>query len=478
MTEQFDLVVIGSGPAGEKGAAQAAYFGHRVALIERDTVPGGACINSGTIPSKTLRETALYLSGLRQRGLYGLDYSLRDGLTIGEFMHRERVVVEHQHRTIRRNLDRHGIVSIPGNASLGGAGTVRVVDGDGGERMLEASTILIATGSAPYHPQGIPFEHPRVHDSDSILHLDHLPRSMVVVGGGVIGTEYAGIFTALGLEVVLVDGRDGLLPFVDREIAGRAQQELTRMGLEFVFGNRVDTVTATDDQVQLLLSGGRTLVADVVLFAAGRQSNVEGLGLEQAGVRTGPRGLIEVDENYQTTAPGLYAAGDVIGFPSLASTSMEQARVAMCHAFDIGYKDRVSPTLPFAIYSIPEIATVGLSAEQCEEQGIAFEVGRSFYDKSPRGQIIGDTDGMLKLVFSPTDRRLLGAHMVGEMASELIHIGAHVLDEGGAIDAFIRAVYNYPTLADSYKYAAYDGLGRLGQSPAAIAKSMDREPRS
>ena len=461
MASSFDLIVIGGGPAGEKGAAQAAYFGKRVAVIERQAHFGGACINTGTIPSKTLRETALYLSGLRQRGLYGLDYSLKDGLTIREFMYRERIVVETQWKTIQRNLDRHSIKTIPGEASLVDARTVKVTGADGSERLFTADVILIATGSSPFHPPGIPFDHPRVHDSDSILRMEFLPKSLVVVGGGVIGTEYAGIFTALGLDVLLVDGRDRLLPFVDAEIAERAQSELVKLGLKFAFENRVESVATAEDQVELILTDGQSITADVVLFAAGRQSNVDALGLEEAGVEVGPRGLILVDEQYRTCVPGVYAAGDVIGFPSLASTSMEQARVAMCYAFDLKYKQRVSETLPFAIYSIPEISFVGLSEEACIEQKIPYRVGRSSYDKSPRGQIMGDTAGMLKLVFSPEDKRLLGVHMVGELASELIHIGAHVLSEQGTIDTFISAVYNYPTLADSYKYAAYDGLGNL-----------------
>lgn len=461
MKDRYDLVVIGSGSAGEKGAVQAAYFGRKVAVIEREPVVGGACINTGTIPSKTLRETALYLSGLRQRGLYGIDYSLREGLSIRDFMHRKEVVVQEQIRLIRRNFDRHGVELLTGRAALLDANTVQLTDPEGRERRLLADVILIATGSSPHHPPEVPFDHPRVLDSDSILKLDFLPESMLVVGGGVIGSEYAGIFTALGRTVSLIDGRDRLLPFIDREIADRVSASFSAMGMRLLFNERVESVDPHDDGVRLILGSGASLSADVVLFAAGRQSNVEGLNLDRVGVATGSRGLIQVDEHYRTTVPNIYAAGDVIGFPALASTSMEQARVAMVHAFGLEYKERVSPVLPYAVYSIPEVAVVGKSEDDCRRESIDCLVGRSFYDKSPRGQILGDTAGMLKLVFAPADKRLLGVHMVGELASELVHLGAHVIAEQGTIDAFINAVYNYPTLADSYKYAAYDGLGNL-----------------
>jgi len=458
---RYDLVVIGSGPAGEKGAAQAAYFGKRVALVERAPHLGGACVNTGTIPSKTLRETALYFSGLRQRGLYGIDYSLREGLTVADFMHRKEVVIDAQRALTERNLERHGVDVFRGTASLADAHTVRVAFAGGGTRALLADIILIATGSSPFRPPGIPFDHRLIYDSDSILRMTHIPRSMAVIGGGVIGSEYASLFGALGVEVTLVESRDRLLPFVDHEIAARLRAHLERLGLRLVFNTRARTVEAAGDHVRILLQDGTELTSDLALIAAGRQSNVEGLGLEALGVEIGPRGLIAVNDRYQTSVPNIYAAGDVIGFPALASTSMEQARVAMVHAFNLQYKERLSPVLPLAIYTIPEIAMVGLSEDDCRARDVPHVVGRAFYDKSPRGQIIGDTSGMLKLLVSPADRKLLGAHLIGELASELVHIGAHVMVEGGTVDAFIQAVYNYPTLADSYKYAAYDALGNL-----------------
>ncbi len=455
----YDLVVLGSGPAGEKGAAQAAYYGKRVAVVEREPHVGGSAINTGTIPSKTLRETALYFSGLRQRGLYGIDYSLREGLTVKDFMYREHVVVEQQRETIRHNLERHKIEIVWGSGTIVDPQTVRVQTSDGGTRDLSTAFILIATGSSPYHPPAVPFDGIRIYDSDSILNMQFIPKSMAVIGGGVIGSEYASVFTALGVQVTLVESRDRLLPAIDHEIARRLQAQLEQMGLRFVFGDRVMSIEVSTDHVHLELENSGRLECDIALFAAGRQSNIEGLGLEALGVALGPRGLIVVNEHYQTNVPTIYAAGDVIGFPALASTSMEQARVAVVHAFNLHYKEHLSPVLPYAIYTVPEIAMAGLTEEECAEKGIAYLVGRAEYAQNPRGQIIGETHGMLKLIFSPADKKLLGVHHIGELSSELVHIGAHALFDGATIDEFIMAVYNYPTLSDAYKYAAYDGLG-------------------
>jgi NAD(P) transhydrogenase len=456
--EHFDLIVIGSGPAGEKGAAQAAYFGKRVALVERAEHLGGACVNTGTIPSKTLRETALYFSGLRQRGLYGIDYSLNDRLTVEDFMYRKQIVVANEWHIIRNNLERHNVQLIYGNARLRDAHTV-AIERVGRTIDYRADVILLATGSSPVHPPEIPFDHERIYDSDSILHMKFIPKTMVVVGGGVIGTEYASIFTALGTEVTLVEPRGGVVSFIDSEISGRLVSRLQDLGLRFVFNERVKSIQRTGDKVRMYLENTGELECECALIAAGRQSNVEGLGVEEVGIKLGKRGVVSVNEKYQTSVPNIYAAGDVIGFPALASTSMEQARVAMVHAFNLQYKENVSPTLPLAVYAIPEISSVGLSEDECKEKNIEYLVGRSSFGNSPRGQIIGETTGMIKLVFAPSDKRLLGAHIIGEQASELIHLAAHVIDRSETIDAFIHAVYNYPTLSDSYKYAAYDGLG-------------------
>jgi NAD(P) transhydrogenase len=455
----FDLVVIGSGPAGEKGAAQAAYYGKKVALVERSEHLGGAGINTGTVPSKTLRETALYFSGLLQRGLYGIDYSLREDLTIEDFMYRKGIVVVTERKLIERNLQRHGIELIRGTASISDPHSVQVALRSGGTRTLTSDVILIATGSSPRRPDGIPFGLKSVFESDEIMSMDRIPATMAIVGGGVIGSEYACIFTALGVKVTLIDSKDRLLPVVDTEIAERLQGRLTSIGLDLRLNHKVNGIRATDEFVELELDDGSLIEAEVALFATGRQSNVEGLGLEAVGVEVGDRGLILVNQKYQTSVPNIYAAGDVIGFPALAATSMEQARVAMVHAFDLHYKEELSPVLPFAVYTIPEISMVGLTEQECRDRGILFLVGRSYYDKNPRGLIIGDLSGMCKLIFSPEDKRLLGVHWIGEQAAELIHLGAQVMAEDGSIDTFIEAVYNYPTLTDSYKYAAYDGLG-------------------
>jgi NAD(P) transhydrogenase len=460
---EYDLVVIGSGPAGEKGAAQAAFFGKKVAMVERAPHVGGAGINTGTVPSKTLRETALYFSGLRQRGLYGIDYSLKENLNIRSFMYREQAVVEAEWQIITANLERHHISCIWGNASLKDAHTLHVTGNDGIEVDLTTNIILIASGSSPYHPPDVPFDHTHIYDSDSILKMERIPRSMAIIGGGVIGSEYAGIFTALGVEVTLVDSKDRLLPFLDAEISDHLREHLEQLGLHFLFNDRVARTQTGAEGVRITLSSGEVLLAETALFAAGRQSNVEGLGLEALGVKMGPRGLILVDEKYQTSVPNIYAAGDVIGFPALASTSMDQARVAMVHAFDLHYKENMSKFIPLAVYTIPEISMIGLTEDECQKKLIPYLVGRALYASNARGQIIGDTHGLLKLVFAPADKKLLGVHIIGEMASELIHIGAHVMAEAGTIDAFIEAVYNYPTLSDSYKYAAYDGLGKVGK---------------
>jgi NAD(P) transhydrogenase len=459
--ETFDLVVIGSGPAGEKGAAQAAYFGKRVAVVEKEPHVGGAAINTGTVPSKTLRETALYFSGLRQRGLYGVDYQVKQDITVQDFMFRKDEVVRAQRSLIERNLERHHVTLMRGDASFADPQTVRVRGADG-ERLLHAPVFLIATGSSPHWPTGVPQDH-RLFDSDSILAMEALPRSMVVVGAGVIGCEYATMFRALGIAVTLVCGQDRLLPFLDREVSERLQMQVQLLGLEVVLNDAMSEVQPGAHDVELRLKGGAALAAEAVLFATGRIGATASLGLDRAGLSAGPRGHLTVNEHYQTAVPHIYAAGDVIGFPALAATSMEQARVAMCHAFELKGKSRVSPVLPMAVYTIPEIATVGETEESCASKGIDYAVGRAYYDANSRGQIIGDPSGLVKLVFEKATRRVLGVHVLGEMASELVHVGGACLHFGGTLDDFIAQVFNYPTLGETYKYAAYDGLGNLAR---------------
>jgi NAD(P) transhydrogenase len=460
--DHYDLVVIGSGPAGEKGAEQAARFGRRAALVERAEYLGGAGINTGTVPSKTLRETALYFSGLRQRGLYGIDYSLRSGLSVREFMHREHMVVGSERRLVSRSVQRHAIVRIHGAASFKDPHTIRVVAPEG-HHELTGDVILVATGSSPFHPPNIPFDREFIHDSDSLLDMKRIPRTMAVLGGGVIGVECASIFAALGVRVTLIEANDRIVPFVDSEIVERLVRRLDEIGVRFALSMHVADIRLEKRQVVVAHGDSNTWTFDMALVAAGRKSNVEGLGLEQIGVELGERGLVQVNEYFQTTVANVYAAGDVIGFHALVATSMEQARVAITHAFGEGYEERLSPILPLAVYAIPEISMVGLTEEDCQARKLPYLVGRGSYEDNARGQIIGDMSGMIKLVFSSVDRKLLGAHIIGEQASELIHIASHVMMGGGTLDEFAHAVYNYPTLADLYKCAAYDGLDRLAR---------------
>jgi NAD(P) transhydrogenase len=459
-SDSFDLIVIGCGPAGEKAGAQAAYFGKRVAVIERSPDVGGSCINTGTVPSKTLRESALYFSGLKQRGLYGIDYSLKDNLTVHDFMHHEREVVEMERQRILKNLELHHIELVRGQAAFEDAHTV-TVSGVNGIRRLRGETILISTGSKPHRPPEIDFDDVHVFDSDTFLQMDRIPRSLAVIGGGVIGCEYASIFMALGVSVTLVDGRDRLLPFLDSEVSERLRVRLAALGMQFWFNERPVKVQTSASGADLAMKSGKTLQTESALFAAGRRAAVDGLGLENARLALNDRGYIPVDENYRTAVPNIYAAGDVIGFPALASTSMEQGRVAVCHAFGFKYKQRVASMLPMGIYTIPEISAAGETEESCKEKKIDYCVGRAHYGNNARGHITGDTAGMLKLIFARADKKLLGVSIIGESATELIHIGLTVLDKGLTIDEFIEQVFNYPTLSETYKYAAYDGLGNL-----------------
>jgi NAD(P) transhydrogenase len=458
--DSFDLIVIGCGPAGEKAGAQAAYFGKRVAVIERADAVGGSCINTGTVPSKTLRESALYFSGLKQRGLYGIDYSLKENLTVHDFMHHEREVVEMERRRILKNLELHRIELVRGQASFEDPHTI-AVSGSSGTRRLHGDVILISTGSKPHRPPEIAFDDIHVFDSDTFLQMDRIPKSLAVIGGGVIGCEYASIFMALGVNVTLVDGRDRLLPFLDAEISERLRERLAALGMNFWFNERPIKIQSTPSGVDLVMKSGKTLQTESALFAAGRRAAVDGLGLEKAGLAINDRGYIAVDDNYRTAVSHIYAAGDVIGFPALASTSMEQGRVAVCHAFGFQYKQRVASMLPMGIYTIPEISAAGETEESCEEKKIDFCVGRALYSNNARGHISGDTSGMLKLIFARADKKLLGVSIIGEIATELIHIGMTVLDKNLTIDEFIEQVFNYPTLSETYKYAAYDGLGNL-----------------
>ena len=472
--ERYDLVVIGSGPAGEKGAAQAAYFDKRVALVERSPEPGGASVHTATLPSKTLRESALYLTGFLRRELYGMTLTLDRRRSLRALAGRLRAVTDGQVRQIRRNLERHRIALFEGKARFLSPRTVGVFGPDGALRQrLSFESCLVATGSSPVPPRGVTFDDPDVSDSDGILRLDRLPETLAVVGGGVIGCEYASVFVALGTRVTLIEGRDRLLQFLDGEISSALEVALRRMGAEVRMGDEVGTIRRVPGRrrngLRLHLASGKVLTADKVLFSAGRRGNTEGLDLPAAGVVSDVRGRIPVDAEFRTNVPGIFAAGDVIGFPALAATSMEQGRVAVCRAFGFPYKKEVSPLIPYGVYTVPEISMVGATEEELQKRGVHYESGRSRYENNARGQITGDPDGFVKILFDPESRRLLGAHVLGAGATELIHIAQMLMLRGGGLDDLLGAVFNFPTLSECFKYAAYDGLQRLEKREQAAA---------
>jgi NAD(P) transhydrogenase len=458
---QVDLVVIGSGPAGEKGATQAAYYGKTVALVERATRVGGAPANTGGLPTKTLRETALYMTGYRRRELYGVGLDVSPELTLDRLRVRSTAISSTAVDKVAANLDRHGVEVMAGMGRLAGDGVVEVTGPDGRVDRVRGEVVLVATGSRPFRPADIPFDDPDVHDSDSILDIERIPSRVVVVGGGPVGLEYASILGALGVGVTVVDAADRIAPFLDVEISHVLADALSEMGVRLVVGSGGAEVARQGGALQVTLASGEVLTPDCVLFAAGRRGNTELLGLAEAGVALDARGRIVVDDEYRTTAAGVVAAGDVIGPPALASVSAEQGRVAVCHAFGIPFKESVDPLPPFGIYTIPEVGMVGMSEEAAARAGIDHEVGRARFADNPRSLIAGTTMGMVKLVFRRDDRRLLGVHIVGEEAAELVHVGQAVIHADETIDRFIHTTFNIPTRAEAYKYAAYDGLQRL-----------------
>ena len=467
---KFDLVVIGSGPAGEKGAAQAAYFGKSVALIESEEALGGAAANTGTLPSKTLRESALYLSGFRHRGLYGISFELKDKVTARDFLYRERLVVEKEHERIDTNIKRHNVALYHGRARFIDPHTISVSRDGAAPVQIQGDIILIATGSSPYRPPNFPFEDPRVYDSDTILDIHDIPKSMLIAGGGVIGCEYACMFSALGIRVHLVEGRDCLLGFMDPEISETLTNRMRTMGIDILMPDAVEEVV-TDTPIKVRMKSGKTVEVDTILAATGRNGNTGDLGLDAIALETGRRGHLAVNEHYQTEAGHIYAAGDVIGFPALAATAMEQARIAMVHAFDLHYKTALATVLPYGIYTIPECSMAGETEQSLTEAGIKFVTGKARYDENARGQIIGDEDGFIKLLFREEDMKLLGVHVIGESASELVHVGLTALLVGAGADLFIHTCYNYPTLTEIYKYATYDALGARDRRRAAASES-------
>jgi NAD(P) transhydrogenase len=458
--QRYDLVVIGGGPAGEKAAAQAAYWGKRVAVVERHPRLGGTMV-AGAVSSKTMREAALYLTGYKRRALYDAAPDLTPQAAVERLRSRTTHVEGQMSGSAAENMRRHGVDVLHGTARLGPDRTVVVAPADGGDVRIQGDVILLATGSRPHHPPDVPFDDPDVLDSDEAAVLDRPSAHLLVIGGGAVGCEFASIFMALGAEVALVDRGPRLLPFMDSEISELLAETFRADGMRVVQAAGSPTVERVEGRLEVRLETGEVLHPDTVVFAAGRAGNTEGLRLAEAGVDTDARGRVIVDDHFRTTAPGIYAAGDVLGPPALGSVSMEQARVAVCWAFDIPFKRTVDPLPPFGVYSIPEVAMIGLTEDDAIADDLPYAVGRARFAANARATIAGVGDGLIKLVFSRHDRRLLGVHIVGDAATELIHQGQTVIHFKGTIDHFIHSAFNVPTLSEAYKYAAYDGLGAL-----------------
>ncbi|MFJ3639868.1 Si-specific NAD(P)(+) transhydrogenase [Streptomyces sp. NPDC090108] len=459
----FDMLVIGSGPGGQKAAIAAAKLGRRVAVVDRPDMVGGVSLHTGTVPSKTLREAVLYLTGLTQRDLYGQSYRLKEDITVADLTARTRHVVGREVDVVRSQLSRNHVALYSGTGRFTDPHTIALRDDAGGqERRLSAEHIVIATGTRPARPDTVAFDGRTVMDSDNVLSLERVPASMVIVGAGVIGMEYASMFAALGSKVTVVEKRAAMLDMCDVEVVESLKYHLRDLAVTFRFGETVAAVERHARGTLTILESGKKIPADTVMYSAGRQGLTDGLDLEKAGLAADPRGRIEVDEHYRTEVEHIYAVGDVIGFPALAATSMEQGRAAAYHACGepVG---RMHNLQPIGIYTIPEISFVGRTEDQLTEDRVPFEVGVARYRELARGQIIGDSHGMLKLLVSPVDRTLLGVHCFGTGATELIHIGQSVMGCGGTVDYLVDAVFNYPTLAESYKVAALDATNKLRQ---------------
>ena len=457
----FDMLVIGSGPGGQKAAIAAAKLERRVAIVERRDMIGGVCLNTGTIPSKTLREAVLYLTGIDQREMYGQSYRLKDEITIADLAARTSHVVGREMDVVRSQLSRNRVAILTGTASFADPHEVEVDDG-GRLRRVSAEKIVIATGTRPARPDSVEFDERTVIDSDGIVNLDKVPRSMVVAGAGVIGIEYASMFAALGTKVTVVEQRDRMLEFCDIEVVEALKYHLRDLAVTFRFGETVESVQARPDGAIAMLRSGKKIPAETVMYSAGRQGMSDTLNLAAAGLSADNRGRIAVDDVYRTAVPHIYAVGDVIGFPALAATSMEQGRVAAHHACGDPLH-AVGALQPIGIYSIPEISFIGRTEEQLTQASVPFEVGVARYRELARGQIIGDSYGVLKLLVSTDDHTLLGVHVFGTGATELIHIGQAVMGCQGTVDYLVDAVFNYPTLAEAYKVAALDAMNKMRQ---------------
>jgi len=457
--KHYDLIVLGGGPAGEKAAVKAGYHGKRVALVERYSEPGGSTVHNGTLPSKALKETALYLSGKTERGVYGVDRELSKAFTIDDFFFRKNQVTKSEVSTININLEAHLVDLYQGRGGFEDEHTIRITGEP--DILISADFILIATGSFPFHPTYLKFDAKRIHDSNTILKLARFPQSLVVIGAGVIGCEYATIFSTIGTKVTLIEGRDSVLPFLDKEVTTELVRQIREGGVEVLFNTAVESVEDPNDEslpLQVHLKSGRVLETDMLLFAAGRAGRTDALHLSKIGLEKSDRGLVPVNERYQTKIPHIYAAGDVIGFPSLASTSMDQGRVAVTQMFQLEGYESLAHVFPYGIYTVPEISMVGMTEEEAQRKGLPFGVGRAHHAQMPRGKIQGAKDGFLKLVYEQGSHRILGVHIIGHLASELIHFGVLIVEAGKTLEDVSSMVFNCPSLHELYKYAAYDGL--------------------
>ena len=460
--DKFDFLVIGSGPAGQKAAIQAAKLGKKVAIIDRRSNVGGVCLHTGTVPSKTLREAVLYLSGYSQRGLYGEGYRLKDDLTMTDLKQRLYTTIQRKQEIILHQLNRNSVQVFNGAATFTDAHHVQVEDDKGKVTKIQADYFMIGTGTHPVRPEQYPFDSGKVIDSDTILELEELPHSMTVIGAGVIGVEYASIFSALDVEVNLIDGRDNLLGFMDHELTDELVHQFREQGMVVRLGEQVETISCQDNgSVLTILKSCKKIRSDLVLVAAGRSGSTQTLNLDAAGVKQTERHLIPVNESYQSNQPHIYAAGDIIGFPSLASTSMEQGRQVACHAFGQNTCNNKLINFPFGVFSVPEMSMVGQTEQELTKQNIPYEIGVARLRETARGQIMGLENGLLKLIFSLEDKELLGVHIIGRGATELIHIGQAALVLKGGLNYFMENVFNYPTLAEAYKIAALDAWNRL-----------------
>jgi NAD(P) transhydrogenase len=455
----YDLLVIGSGPGGQKAAIAAAKLGRKAAVIERGDMVGGVCINTGTIPSKTLREAVLYLTGMNQREMYGQNYRVKKDITLQDLLARTQHVIGREIEVIRSQLNRNGVDLLHGTARFIDQHTV-LVEGSHGTQQVSGHHVVIATGTTPARPNSVEFDGKKVIDSDGILNLDELPRSLVVVGAGVIGIEYASMFAAVGCKVTVVEQRDRMLDFCDSEIVESLKFHLRDLSVSFRFGEKVASVESSAKGTVTNLVSGKRIPADGVMYSAGRQGATEALNLAAAGLEADNRGRISVDDDFRTSVSHIYAVGDVIGFPALASTSMEQGRLAAYHAFGEAVNSLVE-LQPIGIYTIPEISYCGQTEDSLTSSSVPYEVGISRYRELARGQIIGDSYGMLKLLVSTDTRRLLGVHVFGSQATELVHLGQAIMTCNGTVDQLVDTVFNYPTLSEAYKVAALDAVNKI-----------------